>query len=142
VDGSSRCSTLTVARVSAIISSVAAGVSGLPVVLLWHRQNSYSSNKEMLILVSLIFLTVATAAVFALVSAEMFRQFISDANEYTFSSITGDADYTIETTWAFSYSWVLMISSATIEILMIILTLIIYYDRAQVQNELDAQVFL
>lgn len=142
-EGSDKCGTLRVAKYAAVISSVAAGVSGIPVALLWHRQNSYSSNKEMIVLVTLIFFTVAIAAVFALVAAEMFRQFISDASEYSIDSpLSPGGEYIIETTWTFSFSWILMISSATIEILMIILTLFIYYDRAQVQSELDAQVFL
>ena len=142
-DGSDKCDTLFVARVSAIIASVAAGLSGIPVVLLWRRQNSYSSNKELIGLVALIFVTVAVAAVFALVSAEMFRQFISDATKYVVNtSFVPGAEYTIEITWAFSFSWILMISSATVEILMIMTTLFIYYDRAQVQNEMDSQVFL
>lgn len=92
---------------------------------------------------AILFIVGSVAAVFSLLAAEMFREFISDADEYTVEIPTNPSqEYNFDVTWKFSYSWILMISSSTIQILVLLMTLFVYYERAQVQQELESQLFI
>lgn len=119
---------------------ISSALSAIPVLLLWHRQKSYGRNVEMLLIVTFLFFAQAAAAVFSLVTAEMFREFMLDADEFVIK--TPSDEFVIDVAWSFGYSWALMICCGIVELFMIFMTMYLYYEKAQVQNELDSQFFV
>jgi hypothetical protein len=81
-------------------------------------------------------------AIFSLLSAEAFREFMSGADRYTYSDAATGFTVSISLDWKFGYSWILMVVAGICQLIMVLLTIYLYWEKIKVQDELDQQLFV
>ena len=89
-----------------------------------------------------IFLMETVGAIFSLLAAEAFREFMSGADRYTYSDTTTGFTVSISLDWKFGYSWILIVVAGICQLIMVLLTIYLYWEKMKVQDELDQQLFV
>ena len=139
---SSKCPELSLTRTASYIALVGCISCMLIICFMWWRQRQYIHNIEMLVTLGILFLTETIAAIFALVSANAFRIFLGDVDNWILTNPSNGQEMVVGITWKFGYSWVLLVVTAVFQLLMIFMTIYLYRQKNIIQEDLEQQLFI